>query len=183
MRGLRREWKWGVVSYSYMKPEIVAIAAIGRNRVLGSGNKLLWHIPEDLKRFKELTRGHPMILGRKTFESILGYLGKPLPGRTSIVVTRDTDWSYDGVIAVSGIDEAIRRAKELDRETIYIGGGAQIYEAALPHTTKLALTVIDDEKEGDAFFPPYEAEFTKEVFREDRISDDIKYSWVDLVRE
>lgn len=164
------------------KPVIAAIAAIGKGRVLGKENKLLWHIPDDLKRFKELSEGHPIILGRKTFESIVGYLGKPLPNRQNIVVTRDQDWKYDGVLAVPTVEEALKKAKALDQDWITIGGGAQIYEAAMPYTTRLCLTLIEDEAEGDTFFPAYESEFTKEVFREDREWNGLKYSWVDLER-
>lgn len=163
-------------------PVIAAIAAIGKGRVLGKENKLLWHISDDLKRFKDLSNGHPIILGRKTFESIVGYLGKPLPNRTNIVVTRDSDWKYDGVLVARSVEEAIEKAKEIDQEWITIGGGAQIYAEALPHTTRLYMTLIDAEAEGDTFFPAYENEFTKEVFREDREADGVKYSWVDLER-
>lgn len=164
-----------------MKPEIVAIAAIGRNRELGKGNQLLWQIPDDLKRFRELTKGHPIILGRKTFESIVSYIGKPLPDRQNIVVTRDADWKYDGVMTASSVEEAIEKAKALNPKKISIGGGAQIYEAALPYTTKLELTIIDDEKEADSFFPTYEQEF-KVVSDESRDYNGLHYRWVDLMR-
>src|SRR3990167_3513060 len=139
------------------KTVIAAVAAIGKNRVLGSGNRLLWHIPDDLKRFKALTQGHPLILGRKTHESILEYTGgKPLQGRKTIVISRDTTQNVEGAIVASSLEDAIQRGRELDSELICIGGGAQIYAAALPYTNRLHLTLIDDEKEGDAFFPPYE---------------------------
>ncbi|MDO8576065.1 MAG: dihydrofolate reductase, partial [bacterium] len=130
-----------------MKRSIVAaVVAIGKNRELGKEGKLLWHIPDDLKRFKELTLGHPIIMGRKTFESILGYTqGKPLPGRTNIVVTHDPNWKYEGVIVSPSLEEAIAKAKELDTEEIHIGGGAQIYEQALPYIDKLYLTLIDSD--------------------------------------
>ncbi len=170
---------------------VAAIAAIGRNRELGKGNRLLWHIPDDLKRFKELSMGHPIILGRKTFESIVEAIGKPLPGRTNIVVTRanmDFVSPYmngltKSVIQVHSIEEALEKAKAaLGSEEIIIGGGAQIYEQALPFIDKLYLTLIDDSKEADSFFPPYEDEFTKRVFEEEREWDGLKYQWVDLER-
>lgn len=162
---------------------ISVIAAIGRNRVLGKDNKLLWRIPDDLKRFKALTLGHPVIMGRKTFESILASLGKPLPGRTNIVVTRDASWQHEGVIAASSIEDAIEKAKEATGgEEIFIGGGGQIYTEALPLVDKLYLTLIDDEKEGDSFFPPYESAFTKVIFEEERESEGLRYRWVDLER-
>ena len=174
-------WNW--YSREMKGTKICAVVAIGKNRELGKEGKLLWHIPDDLKRFKELTLGHPIIMGRKTFESILGYTqGKPLPGRTNIVVTRDADWTYEGVTVVSSLEEGIAKAKDLDAEEIHIGGGAQIYEQALPYIDKLYLTLIDDEKEADSFFPPYEKEFTKKVFEEAREWNGLKYRWADLER-
>src|SRR3989338_11599741 len=122
------------------KPRICAVVAIGRNRELGKAGKLLWHIPEDLKRFKKLTIGHPVIMGRKTFESIVSYLGKPLPGRTSIVLTKNSNNDlrnrYEVVIAGS-LEEGIKKAKELDDEEIFIVGGASVYEQALPLADRL----------------------------------------------
>ena len=165
-----------------MKPVVAAIAAIGKNRVLGKENKLLWHIPDDLKRFKALSAGHPIVLGRKTFESIVGYIGKPLPDRVNIVVTRDFGWQYEGVRTARSVEEAIEIGKSLDNEFISIGGGAQIYEAALPYTTRLCLTLIDAEAEGDSFFPPYESEFTEKVFEEAHEWNGLKYRWVDIER-
>lgn len=160
---------------------VAAIAAIGRNRELGRGSQLLWHIPDDLKRFKALTKGHPVVMGRKTFESIVGYLGGPLPERPNIVVTRDEQWHYDGAIRAASVEEAIEKGKELDT-FVCIGGGAQIYEAALPFTTRLCLTIIDDEKEADSFFPPYEEMFTKVIAEEEREWNGLSYKWVDLER-
>ena len=168
--------------YQMKKPLVCAVVAIGKNRELGRGGKLLWHIPDDLKRFKQLTLGHPMILGRKTFESILGYLGKPLSGRTNIVITRDPAWRYEGVLVARSIDEAIEKAKALDSEEIHIGGGAEIYKQALSHIDKLYLTLIDDEKEADSFFPPYENEFKRMTFDESHEWNGLKYRWVDLER-
>lgn len=175
---------------------VSAIAAIGKNRVLGKHNQLLWHIPDDLRRFKALTLGHPVIMGRKTFESIIAVLGKPLPGRTNVVVTRNIDFvnrysdlrsRYDefpkSVIVASGIEEAIEKAKSAPGgEEIFIGGGGEIYRQALPFTERLYLTLIDDEKEGDSFFPAYEDEFKKQVFEEARDYEGLKYRWVDLER-
>src|ERR1700722_9338336 len=115
------------------KPKICIVVAIGRNRELGKDEKLLWHIPEDLKRFKALTLGHPIIFGRKTFESVLGYnTGKPLPGRTNIVVTRDLDYTYEGALVAISLKQAIEIAGKVDPEEIHIGGGAQLYEQVLP---------------------------------------------------
>src|SRR3954465_6304268 len=102
---------------------ISIVAAIGNNRELGNGNKLLWHIPDDLKRFKALTTGHPVIMGRKTFDSI----GKPLPGRTNIVVSRDSNWEHEGVIRAESVEEAVHFAQKFD-SVIFVIGGGQIYE-------------------------------------------------------
>ncbi|MBL8158491.1 dihydrofolate reductase [bacterium] len=162
---------------------VSAIAAIGRNRVLGKDNQLLWHIPDDLKRFKEITSGHPIIMGRKTFESILASLGKPLPGRTNIVVTRDASWQHEGVLTAASIEDAIMKAaKAPGADEVFIGGGGEIYRQALPFTDRLYLTLIEDDKEGDSFFPEYENEFTKVVSDETREHEGLKYRWVDLER-
>ncbi len=164
------------------KPIVAAVVAIGRNRELGYEGKLLWHIPDDLKRFKRLTLGHPIIMGRKTFESIVGYTGGPLKERTNIVVTHDPNWKYEWVTVVGSLEEGIEKAKALDAEEIHIGGGAEIYKQALPHITKLYLTLIDAEAEADTFFPRYETEFTKRVFEEEHEYKGLKYGWVDLER-
>jgi len=164
-----------------MKPRVSIVAAIGKNREIGMGNRLLWHIPEDLKRFKTLTLGHPVILGRKTFESIVSMLGKPLPGRQNIVVTRDPAWKYAGVITAPSLEEALRQAADIDMEEIFIGGGARIWEQSLLYVDKLYLTLIDGEKESDAYFPPYEHIFTKKMSEEKHVSSDgIHYCFVTL---
>ncbi len=164
-----------------MGAKVSAVAAIGKHRVLGKGNRLLWHIPDDLQRFKRLTEGHPVIMGRKTFESIVGYLGGPLPKRTNIVVTRDPSWTYEGVVVTASIEEAIEEAKTLDPGEVFIGGGAQIYEAALPYTDKLYLTLIHKEFKGDTFFPDY-SDF-KIVSEKDGESEGLRYSFLELERK
>jgi dihydrofolate reductase len=164
---------------------IAAVVAIGRNRELGKNNKLLWHIPEDLKRFGRLTRGHPIIMGRKTFESIVSYVGGPLPGRTNIVVTRNPlRPGLDGVTVARSLEEAIEIAKKQPgADEIHIGGGAELYKQALPMIDKLYLTLIDAEApDADAFFPPYEHLFTKKVFEEEHEWNRLKYRFVDLER-
>lgn len=153
------------------KPKISIVAAIGRRRELGRGNELLWHIPDDLKRFKALTTGHPIIMGRKTFESI----GKPLPGRHNIVITRG-DWAHEGATVAHSLEEALEKAGE----DAFVIGGSQIYEQALPFCDTLYLTLIDDEKPADAFFPEYEGMF-KEIRREEREWNGLKYAWVDYL--
>ena len=163
--------------------KICAVVAIGKNRELGKQGKLVWRIPADVQRFRDLTRGHPLILGRKTFESILSYRGTPLPDRTNIVVTRDTDWKYEGVIVTHTLEEAIEKAKQCPgAEEIHIGGGAELYKQAISQIDKLYLTLIDGEDpEADTFFPPYD-QFTKKVFEEAHEWEGIKYRYVDLVR-
>ena len=166
------------------KLRVCAVVAIGRNRELGKNGKLVWHIPNDIQRFRDLTRGHPLILGRKTFESILSYRGgTPLPDRTNIVVTRDPNWKYEGVMVALSLQEALEKAKTAPgSDEIHIGGGAELYKEALPFINKLYLTLIDAESEADTFFPPYEHEFTKKVFEEAHEWNGIKYKYVDLER-
>lgn len=176
------------------KPRVSIVAAIGRNREIGHGNELLWQIPDDLKRFKALTLGHPVILGRKTFESIVASLGKPLPGRTNIAITRNPaflsrfnlDEGIKHVVIVTSLEDALAKAKEIDHEEIFIGGGAQIYEQALPFADRLYLTLIDANPPAggaDIFFPPYEHIFTKKVSEERREWEGLKYTWVNLEKE
>ena len=155
------------------------IAAIGKNRELGKGNDLLWKIPDDLKRFKELTKGHPIIMGRKTYESI----GRPLPGRSNIVITRDQKWAAEGVITVVSMEEAISLSKtKPGNDEIFIIGGGQIYELGLTCADKLYLTLIDDAKEADSFFPDYELWFKKKKLEGGGEFEGVKYSWVDFER-
>ena len=166
---------------------INAIVAMGADRVIGRYNGLLWPIPDDLKRFKELTMGHPVVMGRKTYESIFSMLGKPLPGRTNIVITRspadfmdNPSFEFENVLLAGSLEEAIEKAKEIDKEEIFIGGGAQIYQQALPLVDRLYLTLVDDDKEGDAYFPPYEHLFTKKLSDESREFKGLHYRWVTL---
>ncbi len=159
------------------------IAAIGRNRELGKGNELLWRIPDDLKRVRQLTTGHPLVMGRKTFDSIIAAVGKPLPGRTSVVVTRDDTWEHEGAVVAHSIEEGIEIAKKVPGgEEVFIFGGAQIYAEALPCADKLYLTLIDDTKDADSFFPAYEEEFTNIIAEEAREHEGLKYRWLDLER-
>lgn len=128
-----------------------AIAAMSLNRVIGSGNKIPWHLPEDFKWFKQLTTGNVIVMGRKTFESI----GKPLPNRETIILSR-SQFSYPGVRTVSDLSE-IDLARE-SRE-VFICGGAQVYAQALPMCSDLYLTLVKREVDGDAFFPEFESGF------------------------
>jgi dihydrofolate reductase len=168
-------------------PRVSIVVAIGRdrqhNRVIGKNNELLWHIPDDLKRFKALTLGHPVIMGRKTWESLPEKV-RPLPGRTNIVVTRQKEYRADGAEIADSLPAALAVAASAagDSGEIFIIGGAEIYKEALPHTDRLYLTLIDDEKEGDAFFPPYEKEFTKVLSDEPYEWSGLAYRWVNLER-
>jgi dihydrofolate reductase len=163
------------------------IVAIGNGRALGVKNDLLWRISDDLKRFRSLTTGHPIIMGRKTFDSIVGISGKLLPNRAHIVITRDPAFAprlnlgAEQVIVTHSLEEALAKAKELDQE-VFVIGGAQIYEQALPITDRLYLTLIDDEKPADVYFPPYEHLFTKKTFEEEREQEGLKYKWVTFER-
>lgn len=132
---------------------VAAIAAMSKNFAIGKDNQLLWHIPDDFRHFKETTMGKPVIMGRKTYQS----LGKPLPGRTNIVITGKPDQIEGDITIVATIDDAIAKAKQIAMDTgtdeVFIIGGGQIYEAAMPQTQRIYLTVINQEYEGDTFFP------------------------------
>lgn len=161
---------------------VVAIAAIGATtRALGKEGDLLFKIPEDLERFRNLTRGHPVIMGRKTWES-LPENRRPLPKRTNIVVTRQKDYLATGAEVASSIEEALEVAKCSDgNDKICIIGGGDVYKAALPYTEILELTLVDDDTEGDVYFPDY-SEFTKELAREEHRGQNPPYTYVTLAR-
>jgi len=136
--------------------EIVLIAAVAEeNRVIGRDLDLPWHLPEDLKRFKRLTTGYPLVLGRKTFQSIVHQFGGPLPDRRMIVLTRNgLENDYDGVETYSSLDAALEAVD--GEETVFIGGGEDIYRQFLPHADRLELTLVEGEYEGDTYFPEFE---------------------------
>lgn len=164
-----------------MKQVISIVAAVGeKTRALGKNNDLLWRIPNDLKRFKALTTGHPVIMGRKTYESI----GRPLPNRTNIVVTRDGGWAASGTVAAPSLEAAIEKAKAFDTGEIFVIGGGQVYSQALPYAKRLYLTLIEEKApvEADTFFPPYEKEFTKLVSEERGSHEGIEFRWVTVER-
>lgn len=142
------------------------IVAAAQNRVIGRENALPWYLPNDLKYFKQTTLGKPIIMGRKTYESI----GKPLPGRTNIVITRQEDYQPEGVKVVHSVEEARDLAENvclIDGQTeAMIMGGAEIYTLALPHADRLYLTEVHADVEGDAYFPEYDKSEWQEVSRE-----------------
>ena len=127
---------------------ITIIAAIGKNNELGKDNQLLWHLPADLKHFKNLTSGHPIIMGRKTYESI----GKPLPNRTNIVVSRKDDWFEEGILIVPSLKDAIKHAKKIN-ENIFIIGGGEIYRHTIDMADRLEITQVNHQTDADVFFP------------------------------
>lgn len=129
--------------------EIVGIAAVARNGVIGSGNDIPWRIKEDWQRFRRLTMGQVLIMGRKTYDSI----GRPLPGRTTLVITRDRMWRGEGVRAVPSLEEAFTVAAELAPGTIFVAGGGEVYRAAWDRLTRLEITEVDAEPPGDVTFP------------------------------
>ena len=151
------------------------IAAIGKRRELGKENKLLWHIPADMKRFRQITVNHAVIMGRKTYESI----GRPLPKRTNIVITRDINFKADGCIVVHSLEEGIEVGKTYEKEEIFIIGGAQIYTQGLKYADRLYLTLVDREFDADAFFPEY-SEFTKVVSEEKGEENGYRYTFLTL---
>lgn len=157
---------------------ISAIAAIAKeSRIIGNKGQIPWHIPEDFVHFKSKTMGHPIIMGRKTFETF----PKPLPGRTHIVITRDTEYKVpEGVFVCDSVEKAIEIAKEkAGSEEIFIIGGGQIYKEALPFTNRLYLTLVDGDFEGDTFFPDY-AEFYKKVEENSTSNEKNSFTFVTL---
>jgi dihydrofolate reductase len=146
------------------RPRLSLIAALARNRVIGRNNAMPWHLPEDLKRFKALTLGHPVIMGRKTWDSIVAALGKPLPGRTSVVISRSLQSVPPGALLARTLDEAIAACPASDE--VFVIGGAEIYALALPFAARLYLTEIDAEPDGDTWFPEADWKAFKEISRE-----------------
>ena len=144
---------------------ITLIAALARNRVIGKDNRMPWHISDDLKRFKALTLGHTVLMGRKTFQSI----GKPLPGRDNIVITRSRAFAAPGCRPVHSLAEALAAVRGADE--VFVIGGAQIYALALPLADRLQLTEVDAAIDGDAYFPGFERSAWREVRRESRTAE------------
>ena len=158
--------------------KISIIVATDEKRGIGKGNDLLFRIPEDFKRMKEITSGHPLIMGRRTFESI----GRVLPNRTNIIVTRDTSFKVDGAIVCHSLDEAIAKAKESEgADEIFVFGGGQIFKESLEKglVDRLYLTVVKGDYGADTFFPDY-SEFTKIIKKEERNADGYQYTFLEL---
>ncbi len=161
---------------------ITIIAAIGKNNELGKDNDLIWHLPADLKRFKKVTSGHYIIMGRNTFESI----GKPLPNRTTVIITRNNDYFKDGCLISNSIEDALELAE--NEENAFLIGGAQIYKQAIENNLvdKLDITIVHHEFEADVYFPKIDNNIWYEVAREDFKADEknkYDYSFVSYARK
>ncbi|MFA6553245.1 MAG: dihydrofolate reductase [Patescibacteria group bacterium] len=158
------------------KPIISIIVAVSENRAIGRNNGLLWDIPEDMENFRSVTRGHAVIMGQKTYESI----GRPLPQRTNIVLTQDPNFHPAGCVMARSIDEAIAAAKKHEQEEIFFIGGGMVYKQSLPLADRLYITVVKGDFEADTFFPDYSM-FTKVVSQ--RESHDDKHAYTFFVLE
>ena len=160
------------------KPQIVLIVAMARNRVIGKDGALPWHLSEDLKRFRSLTMGHPIIMGRKTYDSI----GRPLPGRRNIVISRDPDLIIEGIETASSLQSALEITADADE--VFVIGGQQIYQLALPMAERIELTLIDHDFDGDVLFPEINPADWKESHRESREDEasGLRYDFVRLDR-
>jgi len=175
------------------KPKISIFAALSDNGVIGVKGKLPWYIPDDFKRMREVTRGHTIIMGRKTYESI----GKVLPKRINIVISRDPSYVVEGGIVCQSLTDALLRANKEEQRLyssnkvrssrsartiepeIFIFGGGQIFEQAMPIADKLYLTIVHKEVEGDTYFPDYSA-FTKKVYERSGTSNGYHYTFLEL---
>jgi len=172
--------KKGLLSIFKKEQQVTLIAALGTNNELGKDNELIWYLPADLKRFKKLTTGHHIIMGRKTFESI----GKPLPNRTSIIITRDENYQAKDCLIANSLEQALSLTKK--DETPFIIGGAQIYNQALKIVTNLEITYVHHKFEADVFFPKIDLTIWKEIARELHQADEkhkYDYSFVSYVRK
>ncbi len=143
------------------------IVATSLNNAIGKANAMLWHLPEDFKFFKNTTWGMPIIMGRKTFESI----GKPLPGRTNIVITSNKDWKVDGTITATSLEQAIELAKDSNAKEIFITGGGEIYKQSMPIANKIYRTLVHTKIDGDTFFPEIDETIWQKVFEKNIAAD------------
>ncbi len=159
--------------------KISIIVAMASNRVIGLNNLMPWHLPADLKQFKKITMGAPILMGRKTFESI----GRPLPGRTNIIISRDPTYQQDGCLIFNSLDTALATIRQ-NAEEVFVIGGSTLYEALLPQATTLYLTEIKKDFHGDTFFPEWDTGDWREVEREEIDDDpDVSFSYCFLKLE
>lgn len=163
-------------------PQVALIAALDRRHAIGRGNAMPWHLPEDLKRFKALTVGQPVLMGRKTAES----LGRALPKRRNLVLTRSGQVPFEGMEAVASFDEALRIARSERAETLAVIGGGEIYSLTLPWAQRMHLTWVDTNvSDADAFFPQFDVDAWRVVSREAHPADEkhaYAFEFVDYVR-
>ena len=156
--------------------KVALVAAVARGGVIGRANTIPWRLPEDLVRFRELTTGHPVVMGRRTWDSLHERF-RPLPGRRNIVVSRNPDWSAHGAERAGSLDQALELAAPAER--VFVVGGGQLYAEALPLADDLYLTEIEVEVDGDTYFPGWERTAFDEVSREEAVSaDGIPYAFV-----
>jgi dihydrofolate reductase len=160
--------------------KVSLVAAVARNGVIGRDGGIPWHLPEDIRRFKELTTGHAVVMGRRTWDSLPGRF-RPLPGRRNVVVTRQRGWSADGAERAGSLEEALELVARAPH--VFVIGGAGLYAAALPLADELLVTEIDADVEGDTFFPPFERSDFDQVARDAHVSDDgLPFAFVTYAR-
>jgi len=160
---------------------ISIIVAVSENNVIGKDNTLIWHLPADMKYFKEKTSGHCIITGRKNYESLPEKF-RPLPNRTNIIITRQKEYDAPGAIVVSSLEMAIQKAKEIETNEIFIIGGGEIFNQSLPMTDRIYLTKIHEHFQGDVYFPELNNDEWKEVDRQDhQIDEKNKYPYSFIV--
>lgn len=163
-----------------MKPQTSIIVAMAKNRIIGRNNALPWHLSPDLKHFKALTMGHAIIMGRKTYESI----GKPLPGRTSVIITRQPGYQVPGATVASSVDQALQACSEYAES--FVIGGAELYRQTLGRCQRMYITEIQQDFDGDTFFPEFSRDQWRETSREKHRLDDgseLEYHFVVLDRK
>jgi dihydrofolate reductase len=167
----------GIVAGEMNHPKISIFVALSENHVIGVKGGLPWYIPDDFKRMKEVTMGHAIIMGRKTYESI----GRVLPKRVNIIISRDPLYKVDGGIVCPSLAEALLEARKHEKKEIFIFGGGQIFEQAMPIADKLYLTIVHKVIEGDTYFPDYSM-FTKKVYEKKGTSNGFNYTFLEIER-
>jgi len=158
--------------------QVILVAAIGENGEMGHNNELLWHLPGDLPRFKTMTMGSPIIMGRKTYDSI----GRALPGRLNIVLSENKSWQAEGVSIASSLEGALELAKAEDTGKAFVIGGGQIYKLFLPYATHMEITEVFDTPVADTYFPNFSSTEFHEVTREKNLDHDPQFDYVSYRR-
>jgi dihydrofolate reductase len=159
---------------------ISLVAAVARDGVIGRENAIPWHLPEDARRFRALTLGHPVVMGRRTWDSLPERF-RPLPGRRNVVVTRNGAWQAEGAERAGSLDDALRLLAGAPQ--VFVIGGAELYADALPRADELVVTEVDAEVEGDVFFPTWDRSAFREESREEHVSEDgVAFAFVSYVR-